>query len=210
MKQGLQLCVFAGYVSIGLLSAWRGQISPDGGGRRVVTIFLLYTLVASCGAGLLQRDLWPFSNWPLVAGIQPLTVQHARLVAVDRRGREHNVDYRAWEPFPSDELIAWANRRFLELSPADRDRAADFLVERIERARLSAREGRRVGYFDRVWGPFAAPYFLLHPDWWSSPTRTPPDPLVGIRLYHETWQVDQRRSDPSAVQRSLVYGYLRQ
>jgi rRNA processing protein Gar1 len=163
----------------------------------------------SCGAGLLQRDLWPFSNWPLVAGIQPLTAQHARLLAVDRHGREYDVDYRAWEPFPSDELIAWANRRLLELDRKDRDRAADFLVDLVERARISAREGRRVGYVDRAWGRLAAPYFLLHPEWWRSPSTTPPEPLVGVRLYHETWNLDERRANPSAVRRSLVYGYSR-
>ena len=70
MKQFLPVLCFGGYVICGLFGAWRAHTSPGPAGRRAVNAFLLYTLAASFGAGLLQRDLWPFSDWPLVAGIQ--------------------------------------------------------------------------------------------------------------------------------------------
>ena len=153
--------------------------------------------------------MWPFSTWPLVAGIQGPVANHSRLVAIDRNGVEHNIDYRAWQPFVVEELQAWADKRLLRLRPEDRTRAAEFMVQLVERGRQAAIEGRTVGYFDRFWGPLAAPYFLLHPKWWSSLSTTPREPLVGIRLYRESWNLQERRTAPSAIERSLVFEYLR-
>ena len=127
-------------------------------------------------------------------------------MAVDRLGREHDVDARAWQPFVSEELLAWTSRRMLELEPANRDRAGEYLVGLVEQGRQDARRGH-VGYFDRIWGPLAAPYFLLHPKWWSPPSSAPSEPLVGFRLYTESWNLDERRTRPSAVHRTLEYQY---
>ncbi len=209
MTDILRVCGIAGYVALGLFAAWRAHAPAGARGRGSINAFLLYTLTVSFAAGLFQREMWPFSTWPLVAGIQGPSANHSRLVAVDRAGVEHNVDYRAWQPFVVEELQAWAGRELLRLGPEDRTRAAEFMVQLAEQGRQDARAGRTVGYFDRLWGPLAAPYFLLHPKWWSVPGTTPPTPLVGIRLYRESWNLEQRRTDPSAVQRSLVFEYLR-
>lgn len=218
MKHLLPLFCFCGYVAFGLFGAWRAQASPaqsdvkrsgvEGPSkRRAVNLFLLYTLGVSFGAGFLQRDFWPFAQWPLVAAVQGPIAQGSRLMAVDRLGLEHNVDYRAWQPFVIEELTAWASGRWLELAPADRDRAAAFLVQLAERGRLAARRGEEVGYFDRRLGPFAAPSFLLHPKWWSSPQTTPSERFDGVRLYRETWNIEERRLNPAAVDREVRYEY---
>jgi hypothetical protein len=120
------------------------------------------------------------------------------------------VDYRAWQPFVSDELLAWMNGRFLQLPPADRDLAADYLVGLAARGAEKAARGEPIGYFDRFWGPLAAPYFLLHSKWWASPADVPGEPLVGLRLYHDTWNLQERRANPDAVERSIQYEYRRQ
>ena len=208
MKDVLRIGCIAGFVVLGLAAAWREQTSPAAH-RRAVNAFLVYTLLTSFGAGLLQRDLWPFSNWPLVAGIQRPVVQQPRLVAVDRLGTEQAVDYRAWQPFVSDELLAWADGRFFKLGPADRDKAADFLVELSEHNRQQATREKQVGSFDRFWGPLSAPYFLLHPRVWSSSATVPPQPLVGLRLYREKWNIEERARTPQSVERLLVYEYRR-
>jgi hypothetical protein len=209
MKDLLRIGVFGGFVTLGLCAAWgvhawRGTAIS----RRLVNVFLIYTLIVSFGAGLLQKDCWPFSNWPLVASLHPPMVRYSRLVGVDANGREHDVDYRAWQPFVIEELLGWADSRLLPLEPAERDRAGAYLVSIVERGRQRAARGERVGYFDRYWGPFTAPYFLLHPKLWTSPEQTPAVPLVGVRFYHESWNLEERRVHPSAVQRSLVYEYL--
>jgi hypothetical protein len=207
LKDLIRVACFFGYVAFGLFAAWRARGWPAAGARRAVNAFLLYTLAASFTAALLQKDLWPFSNWPLVAGVQEPFGRSARLVAVDRLGREHEVDYRAWQPFVSDELLAWTQRRMFDLEPADRDRAAAYLLALAESGRQAARRGERVGYFDRWWGPLAAPYFLLHPPQWTSPAAAPGEPLIGLRLYQETWLLDERRANPSAVHRFVLYEY---
>ena len=209
MTDILRVCGIAGYVAVGLFAVWRAHAPSGAGGRGAINAFLLYTLAVSFGAGLFQREMWPFSTWPLVAGIQGPAAHHSRIVAVDRAGVEHNVDYRAWQPFVVEELQAWADKRLLRLGHEDRARAAEFMVQLAERGRQAASAGRTVGYFDRFWGPLAAPYFLLHPKRWSSPGVTPREPLVGIRVYSESWDLQQRRTAPSAVQRSLVFEYLR-
>ncbi len=209
MTNILRVCGIAGYVVLGLFAAWRGWAPSGAGARRAVNAFVLYTLSVSFAAGLFQREMWPFSTWPLVAGIQGPNARHSRLMVVDRTGGEHDVDYRALQPFVLEELLGWAEGRLLRLRSEDRDRGAEFIVQLAERGRQDARAGRTVGYFDRWWGPLAAPYFLLHPKWWRSPATTPMEPIVGLRLYRESWNLQERRTAPSAVQRSLVFEYLR-
>ena len=209
MKDLVRIGAVSGFVLLGLMAAWAAHAWRGGAiGRRMVNVFLLYTLCLSFGAGLLQKDFWPFSNWPLVANLHPPVVRYSRLVAVDAQGREYDVDYRAWQPFVIEELLGWADSRLLPLAPPDRDQAGAFLVALAERGRQRAARGERVGYFDRLWGPFTAPYFLLHDKLWASPDTTPPVALVGVRLYHESWNLEERRVSPSVVQRSLVYEYL--
>ena len=209
MKDLLRIASFAGYLAFGLLVAWRSRKSQAAASSRAVNAFLAYTLLTGFGAGLLQRDLWPFSNWPLVAGLQRATVQLPRLAVIDRLGTEHQVDYRAWQPFVSDELLGWADGRFLELGSADRDRAADFLVEVADRGRRQAAKGQPVGSFTHLWGPLTAPYFLLHPKLWQSPATTPLEPFIGLRLYRDAWNLEERSRTPDAIQRVLIYEYRR-
>src|SRR5260370_36602906 len=87
--------------------ARRSQLSNVAAKRRAINFFLAYTLVVSFAAGLAQRELWPFSRWELIAGIVPDAVgerfAHPRVVALDADGAEHEIDYRAWEPFSLDQ-----------------------------------------------------------------------------------------------------------
>jgi hypothetical protein len=209
VTETLRVFGFLGFVAFGLLAAWLERTAPGRSARTALNAFLLYTLAVSFGVGFRQFEMWPFSTWPLVAGIHGPVADNGRIVAVDRAGVEHDVDYRAWQPFVVEELQAWADSRLMRLAPADRATAAAFMVELAERGRQAARAGQAVGYFDRLWGPFTAPYFLLHPKRWTSPETAPREPLVGVRVYRESWNLDARRSSPSAVRRSLVFEYLR-
>jgi hypothetical protein len=83
--------------------------------RRLVNVFIVYTLALGLGAGLLQHEAWPFSAWPLVAGKVPAPVTHPRFLAVDGNGREHEIDYRAWGPIEFDEFIGWEDKNFHRL-----------------------------------------------------------------------------------------------
>lgn len=209
MTGALRAAPFAAYVLLGLFVVWRTRKTTRVPSRQVISVFLIYAVAAGFGPGLVQREMWPFSNWPLVASRHGPVAQHARLMVIDRPGGEHRVDSRAWQPFVSDELVAWVNGRMLALPPADRDRAAEYLVGLAERGARAARQRQRIGYFDRLWGPLTAPYFLLHPRWWDDPEEAPAEPLVGLRLYHDRWNLRERRSRPDAVERTVVYEYRR-
>ena len=56
-------------------------------------------------------------------------------------------------------------------------------------------------------GPFSAPFFLGHPERWIPGVQVPGKPFVDLRLYTETWSVEERWHDPRKVTRKLAYEY---
>jgi hypothetical protein len=175
--------------------------------RGLVNTFIAYTLAVSFGAGFTQHELWPFSAWPLVAGRVPASVTHPRFLAVDALGREHEIDSRAWEPIVFQELVAWEEKNFMGLDAASRDRAAAYLLDLVERARTRWAAGTPDRHFDKYLGPLSAPFFLGHPRHWIAGVRVPDTRFVALRLYKETWNVEERQRDPSRVVRRLAYEY---
>lgn len=195
--------VFAGFIGIALsLMRWAG--APP---RAAVHRLLAYVLVVSFGAGLAQRDLWPFAAWPLVAGRVSDVVTHPRLVAVDGAGTEHDVDPRAWYPIAYLELNSFVNRVLPDLNPASRDSVGRWLLARANRARDRVAAGEPIEGFDRILGPLTAPFFILSPRRWTSPATTPPDRLVGLRLYRESWDPEGRARGLTITSRQLVFEY---
>jgi hypothetical protein len=152
--------------------------------RAAVGLLLAYTAALSFGAGLSQRDAWPFSAWSLAARRLEDTVTYDVLLAVDAAGGEHDVDYRAWRPLGFDELLSWIPQEMPKLDPAARARVAADLLARAERCRQEARRGEGCAR-DRL-GPLTAPDFLLHPRLWSRPEAVPAQPFVRLRVYRET------------------------
>jgi hypothetical protein len=175
--------------------------------RPLVNVFIIYTLMLGLGAGLTQREIWPFSAWPLVAGKVPVPVTHPRFLAVDADDHEHEIDYRAWGPIEFDEFIGWEDKNFLRLDRGSQDRVASYLLGIIEGNRQRWAAGEPERYFDRYLGPFSAPFFLGHPERWIPKVQVPGKPFVGLRLYMETWSIEERQRDPRNVTRKLVYEY---
>jgi hypothetical protein len=203
------LNVLAGLCFLGFLLAallvWlseRGAVSPR---RRIVNGFLLYAILASFGAGLSQKDAWPFAKWPMAGGRAEAEGDTIRILAVDADGAEHDIDYRAWQPAAFEDLIPWMHRTFTRLPRASQDEVAAHLLAKAESARRTAAAGHGAGYLDRFLGPLAAPEFDLHPALWSSPASVPSRPLVALRVYRETWNQEERRRDPARFTRRLLY-----
>jgi hypothetical protein len=194
-----------GFAVLGLVAGLARRGTVDN--RRLVNVFILYTVALGLGAGLTQREIWPFSAWPLVAGKVPVPVTHPRFLAVDAEGREHEIDYRAWGPIEFDEFIGWEDKNFFRLNQESRDRAASYLLGIIEGNRQRWAAGEPEPYFNRYLGPFSAPFFLGHPDRWGRGEQVPRKPFVALRLYKETWSVEERARDPRSVARTLVYEY---
>jgi hypothetical protein len=199
----LSAVAFLGFLLVALLVAAseRGLLSPR---RRFVDLFLAYAVAVSFGAGLTQKDAWPFSRWPMAGGRAELEASTIRIVGVDEDGLERAIDYRAWQPMAFDELIPWMHRTFPRLPTPSQDRVAAHLLQRAESARRRAQAGGGVGYLHRYLGPLAAPEFDLHPRVWST-AGIPPRPFVALRVYRETWNQEERRRDPSRVRRALLH-----
>ena len=177
--------------------------------RRRVNTFLVVLLTISFATGLTQRELWPFSSWPLVAGVLEDEVTHGRIVAVDRDGVEHDVDYRAWQPLSFDELMAWMDAVFPMLDAAAKDRTAAHLVSLAEQSRRRVIAGDAAGSTRAVLGPLSAPSFILHPRRWTDRAKVPPVDLVGLRYFHETWSLSERARGGTDVRRKLVFEFPR-
>jgi hypothetical protein len=196
-----------GFAVLGLAAGLARRGATDN--RRLVNAFIVYTLALGCGAGLTQREIWPFSAWPLIAGKVPPLVTHSRILAVDAEGSENEIDYRAWGPLEFDELNAWRGKNFHHLDPGSQDRVAAYLLGIVERARQRWLAGEPELHFDRYLGPLSAPFFLGHPELWIAGVQVPAKPFVGLRFYNESWNVEERRRDPGKVTRTLVYEYRR-
>jgi hypothetical protein len=187
MLDVLSALAFAGFA---LLAAGAAVVPPPHR-RAVVGLLLAYATALSFGAGLSQRDAWPFSSWPLAASRLDETVTYDVLLAVDQDGREHDVDYRAWRPLGFDEQLSWLQQELPGLGPTARERVAADLLARAERCRAEARRGGGCAR-DRL-GPLTAPDFLLHPRLWSDPARVPARAFTRLRLYHETLRLAPER-----------------
>jgi hypothetical protein len=196
---------FLAFVTAGV-RLWKTGLSAEAYRRRV-NVFLAVILMVSFAAGLGQRDLWPFSSWPLVAGTLDDEITQPRMVAVDADGAEHDVDVRAWQPLSFDELMSWMDLVFPTLDADARSRAAAHLVGLAERARLRAVAGEPIGSWSRYLGPLTAPTFILHPYRWSDRSKIPARELTGLRFYHETWSLSARARGAHTLRRQLVFRY---
>ena len=186
----------------------RGRHRALRGARQLL---IAWAVGATLLAGVSQRDLWPLSSWSLMTraprrdmGVEPV---YLRLLAVDGAGQEYPVDYRAVEPFAIEELMAWMRTYFLKLPAGEQDSVAGFLLRRLNVARARVRAGAEPGTQGRWLGPLRAPFHSLHPAQWTSVSSVPTTPFVALRVYGETWDLEERAVDKTAVTRTRLYEY---
>jgi hypothetical protein len=196
--------VFLTFVAVGLTAAWAARYRP-GRSRAIISVLVVYAVMVSFAVGFTQRESWPFSTWPFIAGRVARPSTFPRIVATDAQRNEYQIDYRAWEPLEFDELMAWKDQSFFRLDPATRDVAAAYLLDRIETARRQWRASEPPNNFNRFFGPLSAPLFLGHRGYWDA--GAPHEAFTGLRFYAETWDVEERARDPSKIKRQLVYEY---
>ena len=202
LVKGFAVLVF---VVLGLVAAWLTYRRP--GNRVAVNLLITYTILLSFSVGFTQRESWPFSTWPFIAGRVARPSTFPRIVAIDAQEKEYQIDYRAWEPFEFDELMAWKDQFFSRFDATTKDRIATYLLDHLDTARRQWAAGERRHYFDRFFGPLSAPLFLGHRAYWD--VAVPDRAFSGLRFYEETWDVEQRARDPSSISRRLVYEYRR-
>ena len=205
MLSALAAACFAGFVGLVLLVPAAERWWPA---RRpaAVRALIAYAVAASGAVGLLQRDAWPFAKWPMAGGRADAWASNTRLLAVDVAGAERPIDARAWQPLGFDQLTPWMHLTFPRLARGEQEQVAAHLLAVAEHARRRARDGHAVGTFGRFLGPLAAPEFDLHPHPWGG-GRVPPLPFVALRVYRESWSQEERRRDPTHVERRLVFEY---
>lgn len=198
------------FVTSGLLVSVSRRFGPPTAWRPLTSIFLSVVLFVSFAAGLSQHDLWPFSSWPVLAHRVPSgwnypSPPHIR--GVDSSGKEYDIDYRAWQPLALEELTSWIRLHFAHLEPAERDSAGAYLLGRANCAREQAFSPAGLPYPNRWFGPLTAPTHMLHPAIWSHAENVPRNSFVALRIYGETWNLEERRRDQQKVTRVLIFDY---
>jgi hypothetical protein len=172
--------------------------------RRWAVRLIAYVVGVSLLAGVTQKDAWPFTSHTIAVGRAraDTTICLDELAGVDASGREWALDPYSWMPVYESVLDYWLQRNLARLSPAQREEALGFLLQRAEasRARLSA--GQAIGP-QRWLGPLGAPYWLLLPRPAPAPQR-----LVGLRVYEACWVPRERYTDPRKVERRLLAEHL--
>lgn len=201
---------FLGFVATGLLVANTGRFFAEAQKRRVTNLFLAFALFVSLTAGVTQHNMWPFSSWPVLAMPMPAAsrvLPTPRIVGVDADGVEHGIDYRAWQPLSLEELNSWLNLHFFKLNVAAQDRIGRYFLDRANVAREQALSPSGLAYPNRWLGPFTAPTHMLHPAVWAHAGNVPKTSFVKIRIYNESWSLEERQHNPSAITRVLAYEY---
>lgn len=205
MTEIVRTVLFLGFVVTVMLAATR-RGSPSS--RKFVNLLLAYAACAGLAAGLLHREAWPFSRW-LVFAYPEVPHSALQLRVYDRNAVEYDVDPRALEPFTPIELYSWLDSRFPRLSAAQQDEAAAYLLRLAEEGRLRAVHGERVGRFERYFGRAAAPSHFLFVRSWEQGVALPKGSFVGLRIYEDSWDVQERARDPQAFRRKLLYQFPR-
>src|SRR6516164_9384262 len=85
-----------GFVGLGLIATHLPR--TEGSRRRLINLYIGYTLALGLGAGLPVFEVWPFPAGPLVAGGVAQTVTHPPVIVVGAESQQYRSDPRAWEP----------------------------------------------------------------------------------------------------------------
>jgi hypothetical protein len=147
----VRLAIFVIFLMLGAAVAltWKTRYA-----RLAEAMFIGWFSAMTLGAGIANRDLWPFSSYPII----PESSERYReavwyeVVAVDAAGVERRIDS---SPLTRTVLQKWVERTFFgTIDDEGRRRAARFLL-----ARANAETCRN----DVILGPLAAPDWLLGP-----------------------------------------------
>jgi hypothetical protein len=214
-----RLGAFLAFLALGLRVVWLQKRARDS--NRAIKQLIAYSVAASCLTGLSQIEAWPFTTWALVHNISQKQVIDWKIEGVDGSGKWYAVDARFVEPLPYEDFDTWLKKRFMQLGltpeevkvcylkshpvTAEQARVANFLVGRMEEARLRFRRGLSPGTDRWALGPLAAPYHFARPPQWRTIADVPSTPFVGMRIWQVDWDVEQRYRNESAVHRHLIF-----
>ena len=140
---------------------------------------------------------------------------------LDAAGNAWRIDTRFIEPLPYEDFDVWLKLHFLALGrtpeelkvcfisplpPTEQQkRVAAFVIARAETARIRFRATGHAGTRGRFLGKLAAPYHFARPEVWRTSNDVPDSPFIGLQIWEEEWDVDERFADETRVRRRLLF-----
>jgi hypothetical protein len=203
MTQVLRLLMMLAFVGMGLRLS---RLPPGTARRRGETAFIAFALGLSVAVGVLQKDAWPFSPYPILAedATRAAVLERVVVKGVDANGAEWDVHPWAWSPLPATKIEEWIHTVYPRLEPASRRNAERFLLARAEEARGASRVRREVGR-GRWIGPLAAPGWMAE----RAAPAAGEAPFVALRAYVVKWRPREVLADPGRVERRLLFDTAR-
>ena len=197
LRAALPALLFIGFVLLTL------GVRPGDTPRKnaVLRAVILCFLGACLVAGISGKNLWPFAPWRYVSYSVGDTGNFVQAVGVGGDGREHRLDARAFEPLEGPELLGYLDNRLERMEEAQRAALLQFLLKHLQEALVRAQQGRPIGTFARILGPFSAPVFQVAAPAWARQDALP-ERLVGLRIYRVYWRISG--SDARIERKMLV------
>lgn len=199
----LGAAVFATFVVLSV-QASSGSAQPSERVRRARHRLIVFCVSVSFSVGVLQKPLWPFSDWSMDNHVFADEHSVLRALAVDAEGVEHGIDPRAFRPLDWWDTYTWLERHrganetaFTEVAP--------WMMDRLRAARQTVDSGRSLR--SRLGRISAPPRTVLPPTWFPGDSLTGAT-LRGFRVYEYRSHLDSLPPDPARSRRTLVFEYL--
>ena len=141
MVELLRLATFLVFVALGL----RVRRASDAARRAAVSHLVVYVLVLSALAGVLQRDDWPFTSHTIAVGRARADsrVCQTRFFGLDSSGELWHLDPYTFTPVYDSILQYWVEQALPRLDEAQRARVLSFLLARAGRVEKACRRRPR-------------------------------------------------------------------
>lgn len=153
-------------------------------------------------------SVMPFAYYRLYVSPAPNRVTQTEVSVVAKNGGEYAIDNRIWEPHIPRFFNVLIDRHVLRRRSVDPE-VGEYLIARVlEGLRERQRAGGVMpGPSTYLLGSFAYPTHQTGTRRWSMGAGAAPAPedVVGVRVYRTISSLEQRRRNPLAFRRTLVW-----
>lgn len=197
---------FLGFLLVALTARF-AENRGDPAWKRGVQAFIIYGVTVSLLVCIAGREAWPISDWRLFVSPPTLPTSQLTIIGVDRKGTQHSIDRRVWEPLDAATLDGWFVRSCSGMSLNARNIAGRYLLDMANKGRVRALAGERPGTDSRWFGSLTVPPLVTYAHLWSTAAATPSEPFVQLRFFKDTWQPADRQLNANSFTRQLIFEY---
>ena len=212
-RDGASGLIFNDWIALGLVGVFLGVGSPGGSWRkaRVALLIALFLGMHLYPWWMTQRpwdSVMPFAYYRLYVSPAPKRVTQTEISVVAKDGGEYAIDYRIWEPLIPRFFNVLMDRHVIRRRSVD-PVVGEYLLARVQEGLLERQQagGWMPGPSEYLLGRFAYPTHQTGTRRWGMPAGAAPAPedVASVRVYRTVSSLEQRRKNPLAFRRRLVW-----